>query len=278
MEDLSDLTYKLLLHNLKNSSGGGGSGDVYANVEKNAGAHNSIYRGKDITDLFYDGTLSTQIANGTFDDIFIGDYIIGKESNNKYIVAHINYFLGTGDTELTTPHVLMIPEKVLDSYQMNGTVSTTGAYLNSAMRTSENSNLNAVKTTIISDFGNDHILEHKEALASTVSGNYESAFTWTDCSIELMSEIMVYGSNIFHNCENGTNLPTGNVTTATTQFALFKLDNSFIPAKNKQNARSYWWLRDVGISSSFCLVGDVGTAGLAGANNLAGIRPEFLIY
>lgn len=50
-----------------------------------------IFRGKDITDLFYDGTLSKQIANGTFDDIFIGDYIIGKTSGNKYLVADLDY-------------------------------------------------------------------------------------------------------------------------------------------------------------------------------------------
>lgn len=50
-----------------------------------------IFRGKDITDLFYDGTLSKQIANGTFDDIFIGDYIIGQTSGNKYLVADLDY-------------------------------------------------------------------------------------------------------------------------------------------------------------------------------------------
>jgi len=74
-------------------------------VEKNAGAHNSIYRGKDITDLFYDGTLSKQIAAGTFDDIFIGDYIIGKTSGRKYLVADINYRLHMGDTECTGLHI-----------------------------------------------------------------------------------------------------------------------------------------------------------------------------
>ena len=43
-----------------------------------------IFDGQDITDLFYDGTLSEQIAAGTFDDIFVGDYITGKNSNRKY--------------------------------------------------------------------------------------------------------------------------------------------------------------------------------------------------
>ena len=53
-------------------------------LPKNAGTHNSIYRGNDITNLFYDGTLSEQIAAGTFDDIFVGDYIVGQNSNRKY--------------------------------------------------------------------------------------------------------------------------------------------------------------------------------------------------
>lgn len=79
-------------------------------IPSNAGCHNSIYRGKDITSLFYDGTLSTEIEAGTFDDIFIGDYIIGRSSGIKYLVADINYRLHCGDIECKTPHVLMIPE------------------------------------------------------------------------------------------------------------------------------------------------------------------------
>ena len=102
---------------------------------QNAGFHNSIYRGKDITDLFYDGTLSTQIANGTFDDIFIGDYIIGRNSGRKYLVADINYRLHCGDTECTTPHVLMIPEKTMGNEKMNDSNVTTGAYIGSKMYT-----------------------------------------------------------------------------------------------------------------------------------------------
>ena len=101
----------------------------------NAGFHNSIYRGKDITDLFYNGTLSQQIANGTFDDIFIGDYIIGKTSGRKYLVADINYRLHCGDTECTTPHVLMIPEKSMGTAQMNDSNTANGGYKGSKMYT-----------------------------------------------------------------------------------------------------------------------------------------------
>ena len=44
-------------------------------VEKSAAAHNGIYRGKDLTSYFDSGDMSTAIANGTFENIFIGDYI-----------------------------------------------------------------------------------------------------------------------------------------------------------------------------------------------------------
>ena len=84
-------------------------------LPKNAGMHNSIYRGEDITELFYNNTLSKQIAAGTFDDIFIGDYIIGKISKRKYLVADLDYRLhtGNGSGECLTHHILMLPEKTM---------------------------------------------------------------------------------------------------------------------------------------------------------------------
>ena len=77
--------------------------------------------------------MSQQIAAGTFDDIFIGDYIIGKTSGRKYLVADINYRLHMGDTECTTNHILMIPEKLMGTARMNTTNTTEGAYVNSDM-------------------------------------------------------------------------------------------------------------------------------------------------
>ena len=149
-------------------------------IAKNAGAHNSIYRGKDITDLFYDGTLSEQIAAGTFDDIFIGDYIIGRNSNRKYLVADINYRLHCGDTECTTPHVLMIPERSMGTAQMNSSNVTTGAYTGSAMYTD---NLTPFKTIIQNDFESSHILNHRNHLQNAVTNGYESGGTWFDSKI-----------------------------------------------------------------------------------------------
>lgn len=243
-------------------------------IPKNAGAHNGIYRGKDITDLFYDGTLSKQIAAGTFDDIYIGDYIIGKVSGRKYIVADINYRLNCGDTQCTKPHVLMIPDRSMGTAQMNSTNITTGAYTGSEMYTTH---LATYKNIIINDFETGHILTHRSYLPNAVSNGYESGGAWVDSDIELMNELMVYGSNIFHNVMNDTNIPT-NYTIDKSQLSLFKLDKSKIVALNDAGSRMSWWLRDVVSSAYFANVGTSGHASNNDASNSLGVRPAFLIY
>lgn len=242
-------------------------------IPKNAGAHNGFYRGKDITDLFYDGTLSQQIAAGTFDDIFIGDYIIGKVSKRKYLVADINYRLHSGDTECTKPHILMIPERTMGNEQMNTSHITTGGYVGSAMYTS---NLEKYKTIIRNDFETNHILRHRNLLTNATTNEYASAGSWYDSDIELMNELMVYGSNIFNNIANGTNRPY-NYTIDKSQLSLFRFRQDLTVALNDAGSRQWYWLRDVVSSSDFALVNHDGGAGSYGAAASGGVRPAFLI-
>lgn len=238
-------------------------------VASNAGAHNAIYRGKDITSKFYDGTLSQQIAAGTFDDIFIGDYIIGQTSGRKYLVSDINYRLHTGDVECTKPHVLMIPEKIMGTAMMNDTNITTGGYVGSKMYTT---NLTPFKTIIKNDFGTNHILKHKELLTNAVTDGKSSGWAWYDSEIELMNESMVYGHNAWgshHGFETGIDK---------SQLSIFKHRQDLAVALNDSNQRYWYWLRDVVSSSDFARVTSHGTADLNGAATSGGVRPAFLIY
>jgi hypothetical protein len=249
-------------------------------VPSNAGGHNAIYRGKDITEYFYgrekynEKTFSQAVADGTFDNIFVGDYIIGKTSNRKYLVADINYRLHCGDTECKTPHVLIIPERIMGTAKMNDTNITTGAYIGSKMYTEY---LAPFKTIIQNDFENSHILSHREYFPNAVTNGYESAGAWVDSTIELMNELMVYGSNIFHNITNGTNIPT-NHTIDKSQLSLFRLKPSEIVALNDAGERYWYWLRDVVSSSGFATVSPGGDANYNGASASGGVRPAFLIY
>lgn len=238
-------------------------------VAPNAGAHNAIYRGKDITELFYDGTLTKQIAAGTFDDIFVGDYIIGKSSGRKYLVADLNYRLHCGDTECTKPHMLMIPERTMGNAQMNANNDTTGGYTGSAMYTT---NLAAYKTVIQNDFGTGHILAHRNVLTNAVSNGASSGWAWFDSSIELMNECMVYGHNAWgahHGYETGIDK---------SQLSLFKHRPDLIVARNDGNSRQWYWLRDVASAASFAIVNSHGLAGTSSASDSGGVRPAFLIY
>jgi hypothetical protein len=237
-------------------------------VAPNAGAHNSIYRGKDITDLFYNGTLSKQIAAGTFDDIFIGDYIIGKVSKKKYLVADINYRLYCGDTECTKQHILMIPERIMGTAKMNDTNITTGGYFGSKMYTNY---LAPFKTVIQNDFTSNHILSHKELLTNAVGDGKSTGWAWYDSTIELMNESMVYGHDVWGSSGYETGIDKS-------QLSLFRLDPSKIIARDDNNARYWYWLRDVVSSSFFAYVTGYGTANNATASTAYGVRPAFLIY
>lgn len=237
-------------------------------IPNNAGAHNGIYRGKDITDLFYDGTLSQQIANQTFDDIFIGDYIVGNVSHRKYLVADINYRLHCGDTECTTPHILMIPEKIMGTAKMNDTNITTGAYVGSKMYTEY---LAPFKAVIQNDFETNHILSHKALLTNAVADGKASAWAWYDSTIELMNECMVYGHNAWgshHGYETGADK---------SQLSLFRLNASKIVARNDAGERYWYWLRGVASASEFASVHYNGDAYHGGASGAGGVRPAFLI-
>ena len=249
-------------------------------VPSNAGGHNAIYRGKDITEYFYgrekynEKPFSQAVADGTYDNIFVGDYIIGKTSNRKYIVADINYRLHCGDTECKTPNVLVIPERIMGTAKMNDTNITTGAYIGSKMYTEY---LTPFKTIIKNDFEVGHILKHKELLTNAVTNGYASAGAWYESEIELMNENMVYGAPIFTNITNGTAVPY-NYTIDKSQLSLFRLRHDLTVARNDAGDRYWYWLRDVVSSSNFANVFNHGVATTSSASYSGGVRPAFLIY
>lgn len=233
-------------------------------IPDGAGAHNSLYRGK------YLGTEVTaeqyaHIEDGTFHDLFIGDYwTIG---GFNWRIADFDYWLHAGDTECTTHHVVIVPDECLYTAQMNTSNVVTGAYIGSRMYTT---NLASAKTTINSAFGSTHILNHREYLKNAATNGYESAGAWYDSTVELMSEEMVYGGIQFKNRIQGTNFAYQH-TVENSQLSLFRLEHSRICN------RASWWLRDVAGSTSFARVSDDGNSSGNNASASYGVRPAFAI-
>ena len=230
----------------------------------NAGAHNSIYRGKNL------GTTVTEeqweaISSGTFTDLYIGDYwVIGGVN---WRIAAFDYYLNCGDTSFTKHHAVIVPDTCLYNAQMNTTNVTTGAYKGSAMYTA---NLTQAKSTINSAFGSSHVLSHRIYLSNATSNGRASAGEWTDSTVDLMCEHMVYGSGIFSPVSDGSNVPN-NYRVEKGQLPLFALEPSRICN------RAAWWLRDVITAASFALVGGNGNADCNGASRSYGVRPAFCI-
>lgn len=230
----------------------------------NAGAHNSIYRGKNL------GTTVTEeqweaISSGTFTDLYIGDYwVIGGVN---WRIAAFDYYLNCGDTSFTKHHAVIVPDTCLYSAQMNTTNVTTGAYKGSAMYTA---NLTQAKSTINSAFGSSHVLSHRIYLSNATSNGRASAGEWTDSTVDLMCEHMVYGSGIFSPVSDGSNVPN-NYRVEKGQLPLFALEPSRICN------RDTWWLRDVITAAFFALVNYDGYADCYYASYSLGVRPAFCI-
>ena len=277
---------------VKSALAGADAGEVLNDIlPKTAQAHNNFYRGKDITAYYNNGGFTKAVAAGTFDGIFIGDYVtkeitvdgtsIGTE---KYLMGHMDYELYAGDSMLTTHHVAVVPQDVLNANtRMCTTNDTTGGYAASEMWTTT---IPKYVAAIKNAFGSGHILKHRELLSNAISASApagggagwvgsSSGWAWYDVYVNLMNENMVYGGRVF-----GSAFDTGE---RTSQLALFRHDPSARIAgyRNNRTDRKWYWLTAVASASQFALCYTDGYAGYVDASYQdawSGIRPFFLLY
>ena len=229
----------------------------------NAGAHNAIYRGKNLGSSVTAAQYA-EIAAGTFKDMYIGDYwTIGGVN---YRIAAFDYYLNCGDTNTTAHHVVLVPDTNLYSHVMNDTNITTGAYVGSKMYTE---GLEQAKTTIKAAFSG-HVLSHRIYLSNATSNGKASAGAWVDSEVDLMCEHMVYGNGVFSPVSDGSTIPN-NYRVEKSQLPLFQHEPSRICN------RASWWLRDVISASYFACVPYGGDANYSYASLSRGVRPAFCI-
>lgn len=226
--------------------------------------HANVYRGASLG-TSYTAAQKAAIVAGTFDDLYIGDYwTIG---NVVWRIADFDYWLHKGDTECVTHHAVIVPDAVLGSAKMNNSNITTGGYVGSDIYTGNNSNtgLSSAKTTINNAFGSGNILSHRELLTNAVADGKASGWSWYNSTVDLMNEVMVYGTNAW------SSAPGYETASEYTQLALFRLDPTRICN------RSAWWLRSVSSAATFARVAYDGVAGGNYASTSFGVRPAFAI-
>lgn len=228
------------------------------------GAHNSVYRGKNLGNAVTAAQWAA-IQAGTFDDMYIGDYwVMGGVT---YRIAAFDYYLRAGDTDMNTHHVTLVPDASMYTHCMNGTNITTGGYVESKMYTQ---GLNQAKTTITSAFGAAHILTYRQYLCNAVTNGKPSGGSWYDSTVELMTEQNCYGGKVFGAGNDGSTVPALYIVDKS-QFPLFTFRPDMISNRNT------FWLRDVVSAARFALVSYAGFANYSGASAALGVRPAFSI-
>ena len=221
-----------------------------------------LFRGKNL------GTALTAvqkaaIKDGSFKGMFLGDY--WSIGGRIWRIVDMDYWYNCGDTAFTSHHLVIMPDEALYNAQMNTTNITTGGYVGSEMY---KKNLANAKTIVNAAFQGS-VLTHREYLCNAVANGKQSGGAWFDSSIELPSEIMMYGHIHFGNASDGNTIP--NIyTPSKTQLALFMVCPRFITDRSHAQ-----WLRDVVSSAHFALVDGVGTTGYYDASGSYGVRPVF---
>ena len=230
-------------------------------------AHSRIFRGKNLGSTITDEQKAA-IKDGSFKDLFLGDYWV--INNVTWRIVDMDYWYNTYTTDyeyFKSHHLVIMPDTCLYYHVMNDDMVTTGGYVGSKMYTE---GLTEAKTTIANAFG-DLVLTHGEYLVNAVSNGKPSGATLKASTVELPSEIMMYGTNIYSPGNDGTTVPAL-YTYCKTQLALFDVAPRYIVVEN-----DYYWLRDVVSSDGFAFVSNGGGAFWDYASGACGVRPYFCI-
>ena len=236
---------------------------AWAENSTDIAAHRNTFGGRNLGSTFT-AEQKANIANN-FKGFLTGDY--WEINGAKHRIVDFSYFYNHGDTALTKPHLVIMPDLVMYNQRMHSSNDITSVgYAGCEMRTS---GLDSAKATITAFFGS--VISHREYLQTAVNSTGKpSGGAWTDCTVEIPTESMLFGNRIFSVANDGTvpNL----YTNGKLQFALFQLAPEFL------NTRQHIWERDIVSGANFALVDDSGLAGytLASYTSL-GVRPYYLV-
>ena len=254
---------------------------TYDLTAANSGFHNSIFRGKDVTEyLTSEYSLYDRISDGTFTDLYVGDYIVANKITWR--IAGFDIYLGKGDSTNTSlnqtynrHHAVIVPDSNLTKAQMNTTDTTDGGYAGSAMYTTT---LPTVLSTYITPVFGDHVLTYRTLLTNSVStslfnkratGSANKAgasvgWAWYTSSLDLMNENQLYGTIALSS--SGHETGADNV-----QFPLFRLRPEY------RHKSDWFYLRTIVNSTMFEMAPRDGGVWYITASNSGGVHPYFYI-
>ena len=249
----------------------------YSMVPDGAQTHNNIFRGSSLGALT--ATHIANIQNGTFRNMFIGDYFSINGSN--YVIAGMNYKVGHyGDSTTLGNHLVLMPqdwsktptqtltpEGGTNKY-MNDTDTTAGGFAGSKLYKTY---LPQIQTKLESDFGSN-LMTFNTVLSTHVdaSGTPDQGKR-VDVKVFIPNEVMIYGTTLNGNNNNNASY---NIGEETSQLPLMQLSS----AEQWNHSSAGSWLRDIHSQSDFCVAADAAVGFHVGASYpWEGVRAFFLI-
>ena len=249
----------------------------YSMVPDGAQTHNNIFRGWNLGAL--NSTHIANIQNGSFKDMFIGDYF--DINGSWYVIAGINTKHLHGDKTPLGNHLLLLPygfAKLDDgtvmrpdgktTHYMNDTNTTKGGFAGTKLYKTY---MPLIQRKLEADFGS-HLLNFSEVVSTHVdSSGAPDAAEWRDAKVGIPNEVMVYGTTLNGNNKYGS---WNNIGDDNMQLPLFRLNSDELT--NHKNWA--YWLRDIRSASQFVFASDHGNEYWAGASDASvGVRAFFFI-
>lgn len=155
-----------------------------------------LYRGKALGS----SVTSTQFAaikNGTFVDLFPGDY--WSIGNRIWRIMDYNYW-----PDVTENHLVIMPDSnVIENTKMNDLATNTGGYTSSKLRTET---ISSALTIVQGAFGDSHLLSHRTLIVTIPNGTSpQGTYGYiNNTKIEIPDQIMLFGSVLVGNGPNRT--------------------------------------------------------------------------
>ena len=296
------------------------SSDVFHNdseYKRTAAFHNSLYRGKDITEYLTDGSLWGRISGSSpytlFEDLFLGDFItVGGQS---YAIVDFDYYLRCGSVDITEHHVVMMPVGVMNipagtalygasgsltlindtsvsskesatAFKWNATASapntntTAGGYKYSRMRTIV---MKAANTIVINAFGSSHVKAFTELYydpSDATASGLASGWAWfaDDAQTSVKCKSIC---DLLNETQVYGQQVWGRGSAYINVGYEVGIDKFqfaiFAVHRAFADIRADWWLRSVYSAANAALVADAGYATGPGSSNSLGVRPRFLL-
>lgn len=231
--------------------------------------HRKTFRGKNLGDAVTENQLA-KIRNGTFDDLYLGDYWLINE--NKWRIVDFDYWYGIGPyyynglKRCENHHVVIMPDNIVSGSLMHTNDTVSGGYANSILRTQNLAPGGRTYNVINAAFGSI-LLNHPESLINVTTEGCPKACGWFASSVEIPNEIMMYGTTI----RAYTGVESVNCISSRVQLSLFSVAPRFI------NVGSDYWLRDTVKSGYYSIVSQSGDTNIGHMTSQYFVRPVFAI-